>query len=167
MSPFSPVRNTTPVGQTRSGPGQGREIPLNRSRYVRRLASAGLLMGAATAAVVMPGTAFAAAGPTLSIYAGTGVAGLPTPGQATSSAMDTPNGIAFDSSGNVYLVDSDNNLIEKVNPSGTLSIFAGTGAAAPPVPGPATSSPLNGPGAIVFDSAGNAYTADSGNNEVE
>jgi sugar lactone lactonase YvrE len=140
---------------------------LNQSRPIRVLASAGVVMAATTAAGIVPGTAYAAGGPSLSIFAGTGAAGTPTPGPATSSAMNTPNGIAFDSSGNIYLVDSDNNLIERVTPAGTLTIFAGTGAAGAPTPGPATSSKLDGPGAIVFDSAGNAYVADSGNNEVE
>jgi sugar lactone lactonase YvrE len=144
-----------------------KESPLDRSQRCRLLAGMCVLAAVVTASVVGTGTAFAAGGPTLTILAGTGVAGAPTPGPATSSAMDTPNGIAFDSSGDSFVVDSDNNLVERITPAGTLSIFAGTGAAGPPTPGPATSSKLNGPGAIVFDSSGNAYIADSGNNMVE
>jgi sugar lactone lactonase YvrE len=146
-----------------------KEIHMHRSRPVRLFAAtAAALVASATAVVVVPGgTAFAVGGPTLSIFAGTGKAGSPTPGPATSSAMNVPNGIGFDPSGNLYLVDSNNNVVEKVTPARTLSIFAGNGKVGAPTPGPATSSDLNGPGAVVFDWSGNAYIADSGNNMVE
>ena len=139
-----------------------------RSRTTRLLAAgSAALISMATATVLVPGTAFAGGVATLSIFAGRGTAGAPTPGPATSSALDVPNGIAFDSSGNTYIVDSNNNVVEKITPSGSLSIVAGTGTAAPPTPGPATSSALNGPGGIAFDSSGNAYIADSGNDVLE
>jgi sugar lactone lactonase YvrE len=61
----------------------------------------------------------------LSVVAGSGLKGRPTPGQATSSALNGPSEVAVDSIGNLYIADTSNNVVEKVSPSGTLSIFAG------------------------------------------
>ena len=104
---------------------------------------------------------------TLSIIAGTGSKGPPTPGPATSSQLNSPHGVAVDSAGNLYIADTFNNEVEKVTPDGTLSIIAGTGSQGPPTPGPATSSQLSLPGGVAVDSAGNVYIADTGNEEIE
>jgi DNA-binding beta-propeller fold protein YncE len=108
-------------------------------------------------------------GGTLSIFAGSPIhIGLPTPGPATSSNLDHPEGVAVDSAGNVYIADTTNSLIDKVTPSGTLSIFAGKrGSIGAPTPGPATSSDLNHPGGVAVDGSGNVYIADTTNNVVE
>ncbi len=103
---------------------------------------------------------------TLSIFAGTGLIGSPTPGPATSSKLNFPEGLAIDGSGNLYFSDVYANVIAGVTPSGTLSIVAGNGTQGGPVAGPATSSPLNNPGGIAVDGRGNLYIANVGNNDV-
>jgi DNA-binding beta-propeller fold protein YncE len=105
-------------------------------------------------------------GGTLSIFAGTGLIGSPTPGPATSSEFNFPAGLAVDASGNLYISDTYANVISKVTPSGTLSILAGNGMMAAPVPGPATSSPLNNPAGIAVDGNGELYIANEGSNDV-
>ena len=48
-------------------------------------------------------------------------------GPAIKASFDQPHGIAFDSQGNMYVSDSQNNRIRKVDTSGTITTFAGTG----------------------------------------
>lgn len=77
-------------------------------------------------------------------------------GQATSAQLDSPSGIAIDSSGNWYIADTANNRIRKVTAAGVISTVAGNGDPAE----------LNGPRAIAIDAANNLYIADTGNNAV-
>ncbi len=106
----------------------------------------------------------------LSIVAGArgGFGGLPTPGPATDSDMYDASGVAVDGSGNLYIADMGNDVVEKVTPAGVLSIVAGVpGHGGSPTPGPATTSDLNSPAGVAVDSAGNLYIADYRNYVVE
>ncbi|MGH2874246.1 MAG: hypothetical protein ACRDL5_17525, partial [Solirubrobacteraceae bacterium] len=104
----------------------------------------------------------------LSIIAGMqGQRGFPIPGPATSSDLYGPHAVAVDGSGNLYIADTDNDVIEKVTPSGTLSIIAGTGQAGTPIQGPATGSAFNNPEGLAVSSSGNVYVSDTGNSAVE
>jgi sugar lactone lactonase YvrE len=98
---------------------------------------------------------------TLSVVAGTGEPGAPTPGRAASSDLSSPSGVAVDAAGNLYIADTANNVVEEVTPSGTLSVVAGTGNEGAPTPGPATHSDLYAPGGVAVDAAGNLYIANS------
>jgi sugar lactone lactonase YvrE len=115
-----------------------------------------------------PGVSAAAVPGILAVFAGTGTAGVPTPGgAATNSNLDSPEGVAVDGAGNVYIADTFNNQIEKVTPAGSLSVIAGTGTAGSPIAGPATNSDFGFPTGVAVDGAGNVYIADRGNNEIE
>jgi hypothetical protein len=106
----------------------------------------------------------------LSIVAGIpGKSGVPTPGPATTSDLNGPLGLALDSSGDLFIADSKNAVVEEVTPSGQLSIVAGQpGHSGLPIPGAATSSYLNSPDAVVVDSANNdLYIADTSNDVIE
>ncbi len=132
--------------------------------FFRRLALGGVLV-AAVLCTAAP--AFASTTYELSAFAGTGTAAAPTAGSATSSDLQYPYGLAVDGSGNVYIADTDNNAVEKVTPSGQLSVIAGTGNAGPPTVGLATSSDLREPFAVAVDAAGNVYIADTDGAYVE
>lgn len=99
------------------------------------------------------------AGP--SIIAGDGGTGTPTAGPAISSHLSDPTGVAVDAAGNVYIADQNNGVVEQVTPGGTLSVIAGNGTSALPIPGPATDSPIGAPSGVTFDADGNLYIGDN------
>jgi hypothetical protein len=104
---------------------------------------------------------------TLSIFAGTGTSGPPTAGTATSSDLNAPGQVAVDPvTGDVFIVDSGNNVVEEVNSSGTLSIVAGNGTSGTVTAGPATSSDLS-PSAVAVDPATGGLFISTGGNVVE
>jgi hypothetical protein len=104
---------------------------------------------------------------TLSIFAGTGVQGTSTAGAATSSELNTPEGIATTSSGDVYITDNGSSQVVDVN-AGQLSIVAGTGVTGASTYGvPATSSELGYPFGIAVTPAGGLVLGDDDNNVVD
>jgi len=103
---------------------------------------------------------------TLSIFAGDGTAGAPTPGPATDSAVDDPLGIAVDADDSLYVTDAVQHQVFKITSDGTLSIFAGTGVNGPLVEGPAGSSTFANPNGIAIDPAGIVYVGDQGRRQV-
>ena len=83
-------------------------------------------------------------------------------GLATSSELYFPQGIAFDSTGNLYIADATNSRIRKVTAStGDISTVAGNGSAGfVGDGGAATSATLSTPLDVTIDSSGNIYIAD-------
>ena len=90
-------------------------------------------------------------------------------GTATSAQLNQPLNIAVDAAGDIYIADTTNNVIRKVNTSGTITTVAGNNSLSAGYSGDngaATSAALNQPGAIAVDNAGNLYIGDSNNNRV-
>jgi uncharacterized protein (TIGR03437 family) len=110
-----------------------------------------------------------AAGGTISTVAGNGTAsyagdGLP----AVGASLDGPAGLAFDPPGNLYIADSGNSRVRRVDPAGMIATFAGNGTSSGfgGEGDPATLIPLNAPQGVAADLAGNVYIADTGHNRV-
>ena len=108
------------------------------------------------------------AGGTVSTYAGNG--GLSRSGDggaATSAQLNVPQGVAMDATGNLYIADTANNVVRRVDTNGVITNFAGSGAAGSSGDGSAAASAqLNGPQGLAVDAAGNLYIADAGNHKV-
>ena len=88
-------------------------------------------------------------------------------GPALTAQMGNIQGIAFDLHGNLYLSDTDNHRVRKVDAAGVITTVAGTGQAGyTGDDGPATAARLNLPYGLAVDRAGSIYVADLGNNRV-
>src|SRR5580698_4873229 len=73
-------------------------------------------------------------------------------GSALSAALSQPEGIAVDSSGNVYVAEAAANRVRIIAPNGSIQTFAGTGAAGfAGDGGPANAAQLNHPYGLAFD----------------
>jgi len=88
-------------------------------------------------------------------------------GPATSAQLNLPYAVAVDISGNLYIVDKDNNRIRKVDTAGIISTVAGNGTAGfSGDGGPAAAAQLNTPYGVAVDSTGNLYIADQYNQRI-
>ncbi|MBX3014394.1 MAG: hypothetical protein KF832_22925 [Caldilineaceae bacterium] len=88
-------------------------------------------------------------------------------GPATSAALNMPAGVVIDSTGNLYIADTGNNRIRKVDTNSIISTIAGNGTADfSGDGGPATSATLNNPAGVAIDSTGNLYIVDAWNNRI-
>jgi sugar lactone lactonase YvrE len=105
----------------------------------------------------------------LTTVAGNGTLGpLGDGGLATSAELSSPSAVLVDSVGNVFISDTDNHRVRRVDAStGFISTFAGTGT--PNYNGDdviATLAELSRPRGLALDSAGNLYIADENNRRV-
>ncbi len=105
---------------------------------------------------------------TITTVAGNGYSGLAGDGgPATDARLYWPAGVAVDSAGNLFISDTYNNAIRKVNTSGIISTLAGNGTAGfAGDNGSATAALVNKPYGIALDRQGNIYFADQDNHRV-
>ena len=99
------------------------------------------------------------------------VAGSPgvlgsTDATGSAASFRYPNGLASDSSGNLYVADTGNNTIRKITPAGVVSTLAGTPGVAGFADGTGAAASFNGPAAVALDTLGNLYVADYYNNTI-
>lgn len=94
----------------------------------------------------------------ISLFAGSAM-GLGDGGPATAAGLTIPTGIAIDATGNVFVNDYGNR-IRKIDPSGIITTYAGTGIGGTTGDGgPATAAGISTGWGLTIDGAGNLYIA--------
>ncbi len=98
----------------------------------------------------------------------TGASGSTNSTGGNNARFNNPNAIAADSSNNLYVADTGNDLIRKITPAGAVSTLAGKAgfSGVGYVDATGTAARFNSPEGIAVDSAGNVYVADTGNNVI-
>jgi hypothetical protein len=104
----------------------------------------------------------------ITTIAGTGTQGFfGDTGPATSAELDSPQGLALDNKNNLYIADTHNHRIRKLNlTSGIITTIAGTTPGFSGDNALATAAQLDLPTALALDAAGNLYLADTGNHRI-
>jgi trimeric autotransporter adhesin len=88
-------------------------------------------------------------------------------GKAIEARLKKPEGVAVDSSGNLYIADYGYFRVRKVTPTGIITTLAGNNQGGLGGDGgQATAAQLNGPNGVAVDSSGNIYIADTINNRI-
>jgi sugar lactone lactonase YvrE len=96
--------------------------------------------------------------------AGSGAQGS-VDGTGTAATFYYPDGVAVDSSGNVYVADYMINKIRKITPAGVVTTLAGSGAQGN-ADGTGSAATFYGPAGVAVDSSGNIYVADTQNEKI-
>lgn len=84
-----------------------------------------------------------------------------TDGVGTAAQFNRPQGIATDSSGNVYVSDNAGHTIRKITPTGIVTTLAGKAGVVGSADGTGTAATFNRPEGLAVDATGNVYVADS------
>lgn len=87
-------------------------------------------------------------------------------GPGPSATFDMPCGIAYDTTGNIYIADSGNDLIRKMNGADEVTTLAGQAGVTGVQNGNGTGAFFNNPRAVAVDANGNLYVADTNNNLI-
>jgi sugar lactone lactonase YvrE len=110
----------------------------------------------------------------IATIAGNGVEGFAgDSGAAVAASIDSPNGLAMDAAGDLFIADTHNGRVREVSAAtGVISTIAGSGAVGGNVQtfggdgAAATAAGLALPRGLTVDAAGNLYIADSANHRI-
>ncbi len=102
----------------------------------------------------------------ISTVAGNGAGGFGGDGgPATAAQLGYPHGVTVDSAGNIYIADSNNQRIRKVDASGNINTLAGSGTYGF-YDGLATAAEFFSPYGMAIDGTGKLYIADNSNYRI-
>ncbi len=84
-------------------------------------------------------------------------------GVGTKATISAPRGLVVDSKGNLYVASTDEAIIRKITPDGTVTTLAGKSGDGGLVDGKGAAAHFSGPRGLAADKDGNIYVADSEN----
>ena len=104
----------------------------------------------------------------ITTVAGNGIRGFSGDGgEATNAELNDAGGVAVDNAGNLFIADTRNNRIRRVDINGIITTFAGNGTAGYSGDGgAATDAQLSGPGGVAWGAEGNLYITDGANQRI-
>jgi sugar lactone lactonase YvrE len=162
------VRKVTPLGTVTTAAG----VALTRGSTDGPAASArfsfphGLAIGPSGSVYVTDWdnhTIRVISGGIVTTFLGTAAPEGASDGPAATATFGRPAGLASDAAGNLYVADSYNHTIRKIEPSGNVSTFAGSAGAHGSDDGPAAQARFSYPENLAFDSKGNLFVVDRDN----
>jgi sugar lactone lactonase YvrE len=83
-----------------------------------------------------------------------------------AASFDSPEGLAVDGAGNVFVADSNSSTIRKITPDGIVTTLAGTAGLGGSADGTGAAARFNWPGGVAVDGAGNVFVADSNSSTI-
>jgi len=88
-------------------------------------------------------------------------------GPALAALLNSPRGIAIDRGGNIYVADTSNHRVRRINPGGLITTVAGTGTAGfSGDGGPGNQARLSSPDDVAISPDGDIYIADASNYRI-
>jgi sugar lactone lactonase YvrE len=87
-------------------------------------------------------------------------------GPAARASLNNPQGVAVDAAGNLYIADTYNHVVRRVDGAGVITTFAGTEAGLAGDGGPANKAQLSLPMAVAAAADGRVFICDAGNSRM-
>lgn len=105
-------------------------------------------------------------GGTVSTFAGSPQVWGSTDATGTNAQFNGPVGLAFDTDGNLFVSDANNDTIRKITTNGIVTTFAGKAGTDGSADGTLNAARFRSPAELVFDQKGNLFVADSFNQTI-
>ena len=87
-------------------------------------------------------------------------------GSGTAAWFNSPTALALDAAGNLYVADTGNSVIRKIDSTGLVTTLAGTAGTKGATDGTGAAARFNQPSGIAVDAAGNVFVADTFNQTI-